>query len=63
MPDSPVANLGPAQRIERDAAARALAASRVADLAALDAAGSIVMIESLRSSLDDVLRLLSKYAQ
>ncbi|MFD8577126.1 hypothetical protein ACFV1H_17570 [Streptomyces virginiae] len=37
-----------------------LAASRVADLAALTPAAGIVMIESLRSALDDSLRMIGE---
>ncbi|MCX5197243.1 hypothetical protein OOK31_25650 [Streptomyces sp. NBC_00249] len=60
MPDSEQTPLA-AQRVRRDTASRTLAASRIADLAALDPAAAILMIESLRSSLDDTLQLLGEH--
>lgn len=60
LPDPPPATLCPAQRRRRDTAARTLAASRLANLATLDAAGSIMLIENLRAALDDTLRLLDE---
>ncbi|MFF6940489.1 hypothetical protein [Streptomyces lavendulae] len=60
MSDRPRATLDPTQRLRRDSAARTLAASRIADLAALTAADSIVMIEVLRSALDDTLLVLAE---
>lgn len=60
LPDSLRARLSPMQQTRYDADARALAQSRIADLAALGSASSIVMIESLRSSLDDALRMIGE---
>ncbi|THA82707.1 hypothetical protein [Streptomyces sp. A0592] len=60
MPDSCRLRLNPTQQTRYDADARALAQSRIADLATLGAASSIVMIESLRSSLDDALQLIGE---
>ncbi|MFD4740640.1 hypothetical protein ACFWNQ_25230 [Streptomyces virginiae] len=40
-------------------ASRVLAAARLADLAQLDSAESIIMIERLRSALDDTLRVIA----
>ncbi|MFF4369607.1 hypothetical protein [Streptomyces sp. NPDC001594] len=51
------------QRARVGSANRVLASSRIADLAALDGAASILMIESLRSALDDALRLLDEATQ
>ncbi|MFJ1865566.1 hypothetical protein ACIOD1_13125 [Streptomyces sp. NPDC088097] len=63
LPDPHRARLDPTERMRRDNAARTLAASRITDLAALGAAGSILMIEALRSALDDTLRLLETHAE
>lgn len=60
LPDPPSATLSPIQRHRRDSAARTLAASRIANLATLDAAGSIMLIENLRAALDETLRLLDE---
>lgn len=60
MPDPSRAVLGPSQRRRREAAARTLAASRLANLPTLDAAGSIMLIEELRAALDDTLLLLGE---
>ncbi|MFI8360691.1 hypothetical protein ACIGD1_11085 [Streptomyces sp. NPDC085612] len=60
MPDSRHAQLNSVQQQRRDCAIRTLAASRVADLAALTPAACIVMIESLRSALDDSLRMIGE---
>lgn len=54
--------LNPAQQQRHASAIRVLAASRVADLAALTPAACIVMIESLRSGLDDSLRMIGELA-
>lgn len=62
MPASMRATLGPGQRLRRNSAARSLAASRIADLAALDDAGAIMMIEDLRSALHETLRVLNEIA-
>ncbi|MEW1638676.1 hypothetical protein AB0469_32030 [Streptomyces sp. NPDC093801] len=62
-PEPPRAPLSLTQRARADAASRALASSRIADLAALDGAASILMIERLRSALDDALRLLNEATQ
>ncbi|MFJ3922995.1 hypothetical protein [Streptomyces sp. NPDC090022] len=60
LPDSSRLHLSPTQRIRYNADARALAQSRIADLAALGPASSILMIESLRSSLHDALQLIEE---
>lgn len=62
MPDPkpPRPILSAAQRDRTAAAIRALASSRIADLATLDAAAAILMIESLRGALDDTLQLLGE---
>lgn len=60
MPDPPSATLSPPQLLRRDSAARTLAQSRIANLATLDAAGSIMLIENLRAALDEALRLLDE---
>lgn len=62
MPDSRRLQLSATQQQRHDSAIRTLAASRVADLAALTPAACIVMIESLRSALDDSLRLIGDLA-
>lgn len=45
-----------------DSAGRALSAARIADLAALDAASLILMVESLRGALDDSLTVIREVA-
>jgi hypothetical protein len=60
LPDPPRARISAAQCRRRHAAARTLAASRMTDLAALDAASSIKLIEELRAALDEVLRILDE---
>ncbi|MFI8278507.1 hypothetical protein ACIGBH_27275 [Streptomyces sp. NPDC085929] len=54
------ARLSPSQQLRHDADTQILARTRVADLAALTPASSICMIESLRSALDDALRLIGE---
>ncbi|MFE3578694.1 hypothetical protein [Streptomyces vinaceus] len=64
LPDlePPRPTLSSTQRTRVAAATRTLASSRIADLAALTPAASILMIESLRSSLDDSIRMIEELA-
>ncbi|MGP3684170.1 hypothetical protein ACTVZO_05550 [Streptomyces sp. IBSNAI002] len=60
LPDSRRPRLSSSQHLRHDADKRALAQSRVADLATLGPGASILMIESLRSALDDALQLIGE---
>ncbi|MFD5509090.1 hypothetical protein ACFWIB_15115 [Streptomyces sp. NPDC127051] len=59
-PEPPRPTLSRTQRTRVTAATRTLASSRIADLATLDAAAAILMIEGLRSSLDDTVQLIGE---
>ncbi|MEU9003977.1 hypothetical protein [Streptomyces sp. NPDC048551] len=64
MPDSPRphATLSERQRGRLESSRRTVAAARVTDLAALNAADLIILVERLRAHLDDAVRLIDETA-